>query len=205
MASHERRLALYRHDMDLWREGLRFAGMDEAGRGPLAGPVVAACVAFSPDARMLDYIDDSKKLSEKRRETVYEEIIRQADFVGLGQVEAEEIDRVNILQATRLAMRRAAQGAPVGLFLIDAVTGVGLEGNERPIVHGDAVSYSIAAASIIAKVTRDRQMRALEEQFPGYGFARHKGYGTAAHMAAIRELGLCPAHRRSFLKKLNAG
>ncbi len=200
MVSNERRQALYAYDQDLWHQGLRFAGIDEAGRGPLAGPVVAACVVFSPGTQMLDFIDDSKKLSEKRREAVCEEVFRWADFVGVGQVEAEEIDRINILEATKLAMRRAAQGAPAPLFLIDAVAGVGLSGRERPIIHGDAVSYSIAAASIVAKVTRDRQMRALGERFPGYGFARHKGYGTAAHMQAIRELGPCQEHRRSFLK-----
>lgn len=205
MRSDERRQALYQHDMGLWQEGARFAGIDEAGRGPLAGPVVVACVVFSPSTQMLDYIDDSKKLSEKRREAACEEIFRWADFVGVGQVEADEIDRINILEATKLAMRRAAQGAPAGLFLIDAVRGVGLEGSERPIIHGDAVSYSIAAASIVAKVTRDRQMRALEDKYPGYGFARHKGYGTAAHMQAIRDLGMCPEHRRSFLKNLNPG
>ena len=203
--SEERRLALFQHDMSLWQQGMRFAGIDEAGRGPLAGPVVAACVVFSPETRMLDHVDDSKKLSENRREQVCEEIFRWADFVGVGQAEAEEIDRINILEATKLAMRRAAKGAPAGLFLIDAVRGVGLEGSECPIIHGDAVSYSIAAASIVAKVTRDRQLRALDEKHPGYGFARHKGYGTAAHMQAVRQLGLCPEHRRSFLKNLNPG
>lgn len=203
MTSKERRQALYEHDLALWRAGARFAGIDEAGRGPLAGPVVAACVVFPPAAAIIDFIDDSKKLSEKRREEIFGEICRRAEFVSVGQVEAEEIDRINILEATRLAMRRAALGAPAPLFLIDAVKDLGLEGSERPIIHGDAVSYSIAAASIIAKVTRDRQLRALDARYPGYGFARHKGYGTAEHMQAIRELGMCPEHRRSFLKNLS--
>ncbi len=203
MTSKERRQALYDYDLALWRAGERFAGIDEAGRGPLAGPVVAACVVFPPAAAIIDFIDDSKKLSEKRREEIFGEICRRAEFVSVGQVEAEEIDRINILEATRLAMRRAALGAPAPLFLIDAVKDLGLEGSERPIIHGDAVSYSIAAASIIAKVTRDRQLRALDARYPGYGFARHKGYGTAEHMQAIRELGMCPEHRRSFLKNLS--
>ncbi len=202
--SKTRREALYLHDQELWQQGLYFAGMDEAGRGPLAGPVVAACVVMMPGAPMIPFIDDSKRLSEKRREKVYEDILEQAVFVGLGQVEAEEIDRINILEATRKAMRQAAKGAPVPLFLIDAVVHLGLPGEERAIIHGDAVSYAIAAASIVAKVSRDRQMRAHDERCPGYGFASHKGYGTAAHMQAIRDLGPCPIHRRSFLKNLTA-
>lgn len=200
MGSEVRRLGLYRHDQALWQRGRAFAGIDEAGRGPLAGPVVAACVVMAQEAPMIPFIDDSKRLSETRREKVYEEIMGQALFVGVGEASAREIDEINILEATRLAMRRAAQGAPVSLFYIDAVRGLGLQGEEQPIIGGDAVSYTIAAASIIAKVTRDRQLRALDALYPGFGFARHKGYGTAAHMQAIRDLGMCPEHRRSFLK-----
>lgn len=194
----ERLAALLSVDGTLWQDGTAFAGMDEAGRGPLAGNVVAACVVM-PASPLLPWVDDSKKLSPKRREQVYQEILETALFVGVGQASPEEIDAINILEATKNAMRRAAENAPVSLFLIDAVQGLGLPGEERGIIHGDALSYSIAAASIIAKVTRDRQMAALDSQYPGYGFAQHKGYGTAQHIAALRELGPCPAHRRSFI------
>lgn len=200
MSAQGRRATLYQHDCGLWRQGLVFAGIDEAGRGPLAGPVVAACVVMKPEGERIPFIDDSKKLSETRREKLYDDILRETLFAGVGQASAREIDEINILQATRLAMRRAAQGAPVSLFYIDAVKNVGLAGEERALIHGDALSYAIAAASVIAKVTRDRLLRAMEEEYPGYGFARHKGYGTAAHMEAIRRLGMCPEHRRSFLK-----
>lgn len=194
----ERLAALLSVDGPLWQDGAAFAGMDEAGRGPLAGNVVAACVVM-PASPLLPWVDDSKKLSPKRREQVYQEILETALFVGVGQASPEEIDAINILEATKNAMRRAAKNAPVSLFLIDAVQELGLPGEERGIIHGDALSYSIAAASIIAKVTRDRQMAALDSQYPGYGFAQHKGYGTAQHIAALRELGPCPAHRRSFI------
>lgn len=194
----ERLQALLVTDGPLFEQGAAFSGMDEAGRGPLAGNVVAACVIM-PREPLLPWVDDSKKLSEKRREIVFEEIMKTALFVGVGQASPEEIDAINILEATKNAMRRAAQGAPCDLFLIDAVKNLGLPGEERPIIHGDAVSYSIAAASIIAKVTRDRQMAELDLLYPGYGFTQHKGYGTAQHIAALRELGPCPAHRRSFI------
>ncbi len=174
------------------------AGMDEVGRGPLAGNVVTACVMM-PEEPVLRWVDDSKKLSEARREQVYEEIMACALAVGIGEVSPEEIDRINILEATRAAMRAAAAKVAADIFLIDAVTGLGLKGREVPLIRGDASSYSIAAASIVAKVTRDRELRALEEQYPGYGFARNKGYGTAEHIAALRRLGPCPAHRRSFI------
>lgn len=194
----ERLQALLVTDGPLFEQGAAFSGMDEAGRGPLAGNVVAACVIM-PREPLLPWVDDSKKLSEKRREIVFDEIMKTALFVGVGQASPEEIDAINILEATKNAMRRAAQGAPCDLFLIDAVKNLGLPGEERPIIHGDAVSYSIAAASIIAKVTRDRQMAELDRLYPGYGFTKHKGYGTAQHIAALRELGPCPAHRRSFI------
>ena len=185
-------------DAPLWGAGVRFAGMDEAGRGPLAGNVVAACVVM-PREPLLLWVDDSKQLSAKRREETYEDILKTAVFVGVGQASPEEIDRYNILEATKMAMRRAAQGAPADVFLIDALSGLGLPGEERGIIHGDALSYSIAASSIIAKVTRDRQMLELDALYPGYGFAQHKGYGTAQHIAALKEMGPCPAHRRSFI------
>ncbi len=177
------------------------AGIDEVGRGPLAGCVLAACVVM-PEEPLLQWVDDSKKLSEKRREKVYQEILDIALFVGIGRAEPEEIDEFNIRNATRLAMQRAAQGAPAGIFLVDAEQSIGLPGAEIAVVHGDAMCYSIAAASIIAKVSRDREMRELDAQYPSYGFARNKGYGTAEHMQTIREHGPCPAHRRSFLTRL---
>lgn len=198
-AKREERLRiLTQTDAPLWERGVAFAGMDEAGRGPLAGNVVAACVVMPP-MPLLPWVDDSKKLSPARREKVFDEIMQTALFVGVGQATAAEIDEINILNATKNAMRRAAQGAPAALFLIDALEGLGLPGEERGVVHGDALCYAIAAASIVAKVTRDRQMLALDAEYPGYGFARHKGYGTPEHIAALRALGPCPAHRRSFI------
>ena len=174
------------------------AGMDEVGRGPLAGKVVTACVILPPDPVIL-WVDDSKKLSESRREKVYDEILRNAVYIGIGEVEPEEIDRINILQATRKAMEQAAAGAPADLFLVDAVQGLRVPGEEVPLIHGDALSYSIAAASIVAKVTRDRQMVELDRLYPEYGFARNKGYGTREHIEALKRLGPCPVHRRSFI------
>ena len=178
--------------------GLVVAGMDEVGRGPLAGNVVTACVVM-PEEPLLIWIDDSKKLSESRREKVYDEILAHALYIGIGQVSPEEIDEINILQATRKAMRIAASSVPADVFLIDAVTGLGLNGREVPIIRGDATSYAIAAASIVAKVTRDRQMAELDRLYPEYGFARNKGYGTKEHTDALKRIGPCPVHRRSFI------
>ena len=175
------------------------AGIDEVGRGPLAGNVVTACVVM-PKEPVLPWIDDSKKLSESRREKVYQEIMDIALYVGIGEATPEEIDRINILEATKKAMRDAASKVPADIFLIDAVTGLGLNGREVPIIKGDATSYAIAAASIVAKVTRDRQLIELDKLYPEYGFARNKGYGTAEHIAALKEIGPCPAHRRSFIR-----
>ena len=176
-------------------------GMDEVGRGPLAGNVVTACVVM-PAEPVLPWVDDSKKLSETRREKVFQEIMDIALYVGIGQVSPEEIDRINILEATKKAMREAAAQVPADIFLIDAVTGLGLNGQEVPIIKGDATSYAIAAASIVAKVTRDRQMQELDKLYPQYGFARNKGYGTAEHVAALKEYGPCPAHRRTFIRNI---
>ncbi len=194
----ERLNALCGTDRPLWERGVVFGGMDEAGRGPLAGNVVAACVIMPPEP-LIEWVDDSKKLSEKRREAVYEEIMKIARFVGVGQADPEEIDRLNILNATKEAMRRAAAGAGAQIYLIDAVKGLGLDGEERPIIHGDALSYSIAAASIVAKVTRDRQMLEADQLYPQYGFARNKAYGTKEHIEALKQYGPCPLHRRSFI------
>ena len=193
-------MAMIADDQPYWAACARVAGMDVAGRGPLAGDVVAACVIM-PSAPTVDWVDDSKKLSALRRDKVYEEILRTALYVGVGRASAQEIDEINILQATMNAMRRAAADAQANIYLIDAVKNLGLDAPEIPIVHGDAVSYSIAAASIVAKVTRDRELLALDQQYPQYGFARHKGYGTAEHIAAIREYGPSPAHRMTFIRK----
>lgn len=191
------------HAQMLLEHDLQFAGvvagMDEVGRGPLAGNVVTACVVMPPEP-VIPWIDDSKKLSESRREKVFEEIMNCALYVGIGQATPEEIDEINILEATKKAMREAAAQVPADIFLIDAVTGLGLNGHEVPIIKGDATSYAIAAASIVAKVTRDRQLIELDKKYPAYGFARNKGYGTAEHIAALKELGPCEAHRRSFIR-----
>ena len=177
------------------------AGMDEVGRGPLAGNVVTACVVM-PKEPVLPWIDDSKKLSEARREKVFQEIMDIALYVGIGQATAAEIDEINILEATKKAMREAAAQVPADVFLIDAVTGLGLNGEEIPIIKGDATSYAIAAASIVAKVTRDRQLIELDKQYPEYGFARNTGYGTPEHIAALKALGPGPEHRRSFIRNI---
>ena len=175
-------------------------GIDEVGRGPLAGPVVAGAVILPKDCEIL-YLNDSKKLSEKRRELLYEQILKQAIAVGLGIVGPERIDQINILQATYEAMRMAVGQLSVkpDILLNDAVTIPQVEIPQVPIVKGDAKSVSIAAASIVAKVTRDRMMVQYEERMPGYQFSSNKGYGTAAHIAALKELGPCPIHRRSFI------
>lgn len=185
-------------DAAFWSQGIVVAGIDEVGRGPLAGNVVTACVVM-PSEPLLPWVDDSKKLSEKRRELVYEEIMNTALYVSVGQASPEEIDRMNILEANKMAMRDAASRVPAEVFLIDAVTGLGLNGQEISIIKGDATSYNIAAASIVAKVTRDRQMIELDKLYPEYGFARNKGYGTPEHIAALRKYGPCPEHRRSFI------
>jgi ribonuclease HII len=195
----QRLIELVQYDMPLWEKGVVFAGMDEAGRGPLCGNVVAACVIM-PKSPLIEWVDDSKKLSAMRREKVYEQIMQTALYVGVGEATPEEIDEINILNATKNAMRRAAMNAGADLFLIDAVEKLGLPGQEMGIIHGDALCYSIAAASIIAKVTRDRQMEELDKIYPGYGFAKNKGYGTAEHIRALKEMGPCPVHRRSFIK-----
>ena len=176
-------------------------GIDEAGRGPLAGPVAAGAVILPKDCRIL-YLNDSKKLSEKRREELFEEIKETAVSWSVAIATPARIDEINILQATYEAMREAVAGLAVkpDVLLNDAVTIPGLDILQVPIIKGDAKSLSIAAASILAKVTRDRMMAGYEEMFPGYGFAKHKGYGTAAHIAAIRELGPCPIHRRTFIR-----
>lgn len=199
--AEQKLIRMTEYERALWSEGLRAAGIDEAGRGPLAGPVAAACVSMSPDA-LVPGVDDSKKLSEKRREELYDRILEKALYAKVELVPRETIDRINILEATKLAMERSAAGAIGCRFLIDAVEGLRLPGESTSIIKGDAKCHVIAAASIVAKVTRDRYMRKLDEEYPQYGFAKHKGYGTAEHIAAIRKYGPCPEHRLSFLRNI---
>lgn len=176
-------------------------GIDEAGRGPLAGPVVAGAVILPKDCQIL-YLNDSKKLTARRRDLLYDEILEKALAVGIGVVDHEQIDKVNILQATYQAMREAVGSLALSpdVLLVDAVTIPGISIRQVPIVKGDAKSVSIAAASVVAKVTRDRMMVQMEDVYPGYGFASNKGYGSAAHIAALKSKGPCKIHRRTFIK-----
>lgn len=178
----------------------RIAGIDEAGRGPLAGPVVAAAVVL-PTRSRLSGVDDSKQLSEGQRDRLYILILEHAVGMGIGSADVGEIDRLNILEATRLAMRRAIDqlAPPPDYLLIDAVTLPGIRISARPIVKGDSLSLSIAAASIIAKVTRDRLMAKYHDMFPEYDFLSHKGYGTTGHLQRLARHGPCPIHRRTFM------
>lgn len=190
--------ALISFDSTYHAQGFRLAGIDEAGRGPLAGPVVSACVVMPPTPE-ISWIDDSKTLSESRRELVYDDIMRTALFVGVGWVDANEIDSINILQATMKSMCKAAQDAGADIYLVDAVKGLPLDGRQEALIKGDARSYAIAAASIVAKVSRDREMRLMDKIYPQYGFHTNKGYGTAEHIRALCEFGPCPLHRKSFI------
>ena len=176
-------------------------GIDEAGRGPLSGPVVAGAVILPKGCRIL-YVNDSKKLSEKKRSELYDIIMQEAISVGVGIISPARIDEINILQATYEAMREAIQKLTItpDILLNDAVTIPRIDIAQVPIIKGDAKSLTIGAASIIAKVTRDRMMIEYADIFPEYGFEKHKGYGTAAHIQALKEFGPCPIHRRSFIK-----
>lgn len=178
-------------------------GIDEVGRGPLAGPVVAGAVILPTDCEIL-YLNDSKKLSEKKRELLYDEIMEKAVATGIGVISPARIDEINILQATYEAMRMAISNLKVqpSVLLNDAVTIPLVEIPQVPIIKGDAKSVSIAAASIIAKVTRDHMMVEYEEIYPGYSFASNKGYGSAQHIAALKKLGPTPIHRRTFIKNI---
>lgn len=179
-------------------------GVDEAGRGPLAGPVCAAAVML-PRNLVIPGLNDSKKLSPKKRDALYDAILAQAVSYGIAFATVEEIEKWNILGATFLAMNRAIEqlSEPPALALIDGNRNSGIQVNSQCVVGGDGKCAEIAAASILAKVTRDRYMLQMAEQYPQYGFAQHKGYGTAAHYAALREYGPCPIHRPSFLKKMH--
>lgn len=196
---------LWELENELYESGITtLCGVDEAGRGPLAGPVCAAAVIL-PRGLVIPGLNDSKKLTEKRREQLYDVITQKALHWAVAFASVEEIEELNILGATYLAMNRAIAGLGVEpeLALIDGNRAKGVEHNCKCVVGGDGKCADIAAASIIAKVTRDRLMYELDEKYPGYGFAKHKGYGTAAHYAAIRELGSCEAHRPSFLRKMH--
>lgn len=200
MAERERLEGMKVYEYRFRERGL-LCGIDEVGRGPLAGPVVAGAVILPKDCEIL-YLNDSKKLSEKKRELLYDEIMEKAVAVGLGVVDQRRIDEINILQATYEAMRLAIGALKVrpDLLLNDAVTIPGVEIPQVPLIKGDAKSVSIAAASIVAKVTRDRMMVEYDAVYPGYGFASNKGYGAAKHIAALKEIGPCAIHRRSFIK-----
>jgi ribonuclease HII len=192
--------APYRYEAQAWRAGVaRVAGVDEVGRGPLAGPVVAAAVVLDP-TRRVKRLTDSKLLTAERREELYSLILERALAVGVGVIDHLTIDRINILQATIRAMQDAVAGLAVvpELVITDFVALPMLPCPQRNLVDGDARCATVAAASIVAKVTRDRLMLEADQQFPEYGFARHKGYGTADHLAALDKHGACPIHRRSF-------
>ncbi|MBI5968570.1 MAG: ribonuclease HII [Deltaproteobacteria bacterium] len=187
-------------EKELRARGFRLiAGLDEAGRGPLAGPVVAAAVVL-PEAGKLKGIDDSKKLSAGQRREVFSLLLRKASAIGLGLIEAQEIDRLNILRASLKAMEMAVGDLPItpDFLLIDGLHSISLPISQRAVPQGDRRCLSIAAASIVAKVTRDRLMEAYHDKYPEYNFAQHKGYGTKEHLQAIRKYGCCPIHRRSF-------
>ena len=201
----ERLIKLKQIEEDLYNTGTQcICGIDEAGRGPLAGPVVVAA-AIMPRYSMIEGVNDSKKISEKKREKLYEMITKEAISYGVGIIDQKEIDRINILNATKEGLTMAVKELSIrpDLIIVDALTKIDTEGIPyKSIVKGDAKCYSISAASIIAKVTRDRIMRQWDEVYPQYGFAKHKGYGTAQHIAAIKEYGLCPLHRLSFVKNI---
>ena len=182
------------------------AGADEVGRGPLAGPVVCACVIMPLDD-IIDGVDDSKKVSEKKREKLYDEIIEKAIAYSIEFVDEKTIDEINILNATKKCMATAINNMSIkpDICLVDALSGLDTSVPLKGIVHGDALSYNIGAASILAKVTRDRFMEALAVSYPEYGFEKHKGYGTKMHIDALKKCGPCDIHRRSFIKFLNEG
>ena len=199
----ERLINLKQMEKELYQKGFQtMAGIDEAGRGPLAGPVVVAGVIMPKDS-MIEGVNDSKKVSEKKREKLYDLILEEAISYSVAVIGQDCIDDINILNATKQGVSTVVEELDVkpDLILVDALTHINTKGIPYDsIIKGDAKCYCIAAASILAKVTRDRIMRQWDEIYPQYGFAKHKGYGTAAHIAAIKEYGLCPIHRRSFTK-----
>lgn len=200
----ERLNKLKEYEKKLYDKGIKYiAGIDEAGRGPLAGPVVVGCVIMPQDS-FIEYVNDSKKVSEAKREMLYEKITNEAIAWSTGIVMQDEIDEINILNATKKALTMAIDNLKVKpeVILVDALEKI--DTHQIPyisVIKGDAKIYSISAASIVAKVTRDRIMREYDEIYPQYGFASHKGYGTAKHIQAIKEYGICSIHRKSFVKK----
>ena len=203
LEAEKQRIEAMREYEEMYDTFSYICGIDEAGRGPLAGPVVAGAVVLPKDCRIL-YVNDSKKLSEKKREMLYDVILNGAVSVGVGIVSPERIDEINILNATYEAMREAINNLTVkpDILLNDAVTIPGVDIEQVPIIKGDAKSLSIASASIIAKVTRDRIMYHYDELYPEYGFAKHKGYGTKLHTDVLKEIGPCPIHRKTFITKI---
>lgn len=199
----ERLTKLKQIEQNLYSNEINYiCGIDEAGRGPLAGPVVVASVIM-PKESMIEGVNDSKKISESKREQLYEKIIEEAVSYGVGIIDQKEIDKINILNATKKGLTNSLKELTVkpDIILVDALTGIDtLKIPYKSIIKGDAKAYSISAASIIAKVTRDRIMREWDKIYPQYGFAKHKGYGTSAHITAIKENGICPLHRLSFVK-----
>ena len=194
---------LFDYDSELRKEHPVICGVDEAGRGPLAGDVYAAAVILD-DETLIDYLNDSKKISEMRREKLYDEIKAKAKAYCVASATVEEIDRLNILNATMLAMKRAVEGIGIkpDLALVDGNRLPELGCNAQCVIKGDAKSASIAAASVLAKVSRDRSMRELAEKYPEYGFEQHKGYGTALHCEMLKKYGASAIHRKTFLKKI---
>ena len=184
-----------------WENGILVAGMDEVGRGPLAGPVVAACVVMRKEP-LIEGVNDSKKVSEHKRERLYDEIRENALAFGFGWEFQDVIDEINILEATKSAFAQAysSMNCVCNDVFVDAVKNLKIDANQHPLIHGDAICYSIAAASILAKVERDRFMVRAAEKYPQYGFERNKGYGTGEHIEAIRKFGPCEIHRMSFIK-----
>ena len=201
LEAEKQRIEAMREYEEMYDTFSYICGIDEAGRGPLAGPVVAGAVILPKGKRIL-YVNDSKKLSEKKRDELFDVIKEEALSYGIGIVSPERIDEINILQATYEAMHEAVNKLSVkpDILLNDAVTIPGIDVKQIPIIKGDAKSLSIASASILAKVTRDRLMTEYDSLYPEYGFARHKGYGTKVHIEAIKEYGPCPIHRRTFIK-----
>ena len=201
LEAEKQRIEAMREYEEMYDTFSYICGIDEAGRGPLAGPVVAGAVILPKGKRIL-YVNDSKKLSEKKRDELFDVIKEEALSYGIGIVSPERIDEINILQATYEAMREAVNKLSVkpDILLNDAVTIPGIDVKQIPIIKGDAKSLSIASASILAKVTRDRLMTEYDSLYPEYGFVRHKGYGTKVHIEAIKEYCPCPIHRRTFIK-----
>ncbi|MCI8384119.1 MAG: ribonuclease HII [Clostridia bacterium] len=199
----QRLIQLKEIEKDLYQKGFqKIGGIDEAGRGPLAGPVVVAGVIMPPDS-MIEGVNDSKKVSEKKREKLYDLILEEAISYSVAIIGQDVIDEINILNATKQGVTKVIEELEEkpDLLLVDALNQIDTKGiSYQSIIKGDAKCYNIAAASILAKVTRDRIMRQWDEIYPQYGFAGHKGYGTAKHIQAIKEYGLCPIHRRSFTK-----